>query len=256
LGLAKQQGQRCTRQSLHPQLTWLLPPALLPQRAGGAGETEFCTSTLPAHFASVVGANSRAVSQAAPPALPSGERGFVPQFVAGTRTGGSGPPGFPSLHTIKTGAELRRAGVNVFGMASRKESIILLLKPLHVQLGGQRLGAEQVAGALLGQRCWVKWPYLQEAVVEAVSDAGACPSTGPAHDSCACARLCGCPSRCPPTPIANPAAQHTHPPLTRGCLQRRRSLAAQAGRGTPPRRTTRLRPRTGSGNGSACSRST
>jgi hypothetical protein len=222
--------------------------------------------------------------------------------VAGTRTGGSGPPGFPSLHTIKTGAELRRAGVNVFGMASRKESIILLLKvggrvwvwvstrvcglmgpdrsklapqpvvrvrmcdpgplssprlqPLHVQLGGQRLGAEQVAGALLGQRCWVKWPYLQEAVVEAVSDAGACPSTGPAHDSCACARLCGCPSRCPPTPIANPAAQHTHPPLTRGCLQRRRSLAAQAGRGTPPRRTTRLRPRTGSGNGSACSRST
>lgn len=44
---------------------------------------------------------------------------------------------------------------------------------LAAQLQGQRLGAEQVAGALLGQRCWVKWPYLQEAVVEAVSDAGA-----------------------------------------------------------------------------------
>lgn len=43
---------------------------------------------------------------------------------------------------------------------------------LASQLGGQRLGAEQVAGALLGQRCWVKWPYLQEAVVEGVSDAG------------------------------------------------------------------------------------
>ncbi|EFN50461.1 hypothetical protein CHLNCDRAFT_55867, partial [Chlorella variabilis] len=77
------------------------------------------------------------------------------------------------LTTIKTSAELRKIGVNVFGMASRKESIILQLKGLASQLGGQRLGAAQVAAALLGQRCWVKWPYLQEAVVEAVSDSGA-----------------------------------------------------------------------------------
>lgn len=140
---------------------------------GNSDETEFCTSTLPAHFASVSAANSRAVSQAAPPPLPTGERGFVPQFVAGTKTGKSGPAGFPSLDTIKSTAELRKIGVNVFGMASRKESLILQLKGLAAQLQGQRLGAEQVAGALLGQRCWVKWPYLQEAVVEAVSDAGA-----------------------------------------------------------------------------------
>ncbi|KAL4438007.1 hypothetical protein ABPG77_004228 [Micractinium sp. CCAP 211/92] len=139
---------------------------------GIEGESEFCTSTLPAHFASVSTANSRAVSQAAPPPLPTGERGFVPQFVTGTKTGKSGPAGFPSLDTIKSTAELRKIGVNVFGMASRKESIILQLKGLAAQLQGQRLGAEQVAGALLGQRCWVKWPYLQEAVVEAVSDAG------------------------------------------------------------------------------------
>ncbi|KAL4425618.1 hypothetical protein ABPG75_009634 [Micractinium tetrahymenae] len=139
---------------------------------GIAGETEFCTSTLPAHFASVAAANSRAVSQAAPPPLPTGERGFVPQFVAGTKTGSSGPPGFPSLATIKSTAELRKIGVNVFGIASRKESLILQIKGLAAQLSGQRLGAEQVAGALLGQRCWVKWPHLQEAVVEAVSDAG------------------------------------------------------------------------------------
>ena len=50
------------------------------------------------------------------------------QFVAGTKTGGSGPPGFPSLTTIKSTAELRKIGVNVFGMASRKESLILQLK--------------------------------------------------------------------------------------------------------------------------------
>ena len=49
----------------------------------------------------------------------------------------------------------------------------LSLQGLASQLGGQQLGAEQVAAALLGQRCWVKWPYLQEAVVEGVSDSGA-----------------------------------------------------------------------------------
>ena len=48
--------------------------------------------------------------------------------MAGTKTGGSGPPGFPSLTTIKSTAELRKIGVNVFGMASRKESLILQLK--------------------------------------------------------------------------------------------------------------------------------
>ena len=50
--------------------------------------------------------------------------------------------------------------------------LVRMPQGLASQLGGQRLTAEQVAGALLGQRCWVKWPYLQEAVVEAVSDAG------------------------------------------------------------------------------------
>ena len=30
--------------------------------------------------------------------------------------------------------------------------------------------AEQVAGSILGERCWVRWPFLQEALVQAVSD--------------------------------------------------------------------------------------
>ncbi len=83
---------------------------------------------MPSQYASVTAASSRATLQAAPPPLPAGERGFEPRFVPGTRTGGGGPPGFPSLYTIKTSAELRRIGVNVFGMPSRKESIILQLK--------------------------------------------------------------------------------------------------------------------------------
>ncbi len=32
------------------------------------------------------------------------------------------------------------------------------------------ISAEQVAGSILGERCWVRWPFLQEALVQAVSD--------------------------------------------------------------------------------------
>ena len=32
------------------------------------------------------------------------------------------------------------------------------------------ISAEQVAGSILGEQCWVRWPFLQEALVQAVSD--------------------------------------------------------------------------------------
>lgn len=32
------------------------------------------------------------------------------------------------------------------------------------------ISAEQVAGSILGERSWVRWPFLQEALVQAVSD--------------------------------------------------------------------------------------
>ena len=32
------------------------------------------------------------------------------------------------------------------------------------------ISAEQVAGSILEERCWVRWPFLQEALVQAVSD--------------------------------------------------------------------------------------
>ena len=31
--------------------------------------------------------------------------------------------------------------------------------------------AQQLARVLVGQRLWIKWPYMQEALVQAVSDA-------------------------------------------------------------------------------------
>lgn len=65
----------CTDNPLCPR-----PPLSAP---GADAETEFCASTLPAHFASVVAPNSRAVAQAAPPPLPTGDRGFVPEVRGG-----------------------------------------------------------------------------------------------------------------------------------------------------------------------------
>ena len=42
----------------------------------------------------------------------------------------------------------------------------------NLRAKGERLNATDAAmGALLGQRCWVKYPYLQEALVHAISDA-------------------------------------------------------------------------------------
>ena len=32
------------------------------------------------------------------------------------------------------------------------------------------VNAALVGPTLIGQRCWVRWPYLQEAIVEGVSD--------------------------------------------------------------------------------------
>ena len=51
--------------------------------------------------------------------------------------------------------------VNVLGMPSKKDSLVIRIKDLSEVTGGQVLSAAQVAPALLGQRCYVNWPYLQ-----------------------------------------------------------------------------------------------
>jgi len=134
----------------------------------GSKESTFCTSTLPGQYTSVASiSNSTAMVQVAPPPLPPGEKGFIPSFVPGTKVGATGPAGFPTLRTLAVSAELRRAGINVFGMTSRKESLILKVKELP---GAAAPTAAQVATAVVGQRAWVKWPYLQESLVVAVSN--------------------------------------------------------------------------------------
>lgn len=60
----------------------------------------------------------------------------------------------------------------VCGVVPRmQDSLVLALKDLREALGGASLSAEQVAAAnLLGARCYVNWPYLQEARVVRISD--------------------------------------------------------------------------------------
>ena len=137
----------------------------------GSDEMSFCESTLPTHFPSVTKSNSTASIQVSPPPLPSGEKGFVPKLMDGTRVGAIGPPGFPSLKTLTLSGALRQAGCNIFGMKSRKKSLVLMVKTLEDHLGKEkRISAIEIAAALVGHRTWVKWPYLQEAQVEAVTD--------------------------------------------------------------------------------------
>ncbi|KAA6417737.1 MAG: 5 -3 exoribonuclease 1, partial [Trebouxia sp. A1-2] len=134
-------------------------------------EEAFCMSTLPSHFATVTHCNSRCVQQPPPPPLPHGELGFLPQVLAGTRTGPGSPSGYPTLKTLTLTAHLQQAGVEVFGQGSRKESLILQVQDKMSDAVAQGLiSAEQVAGSILGERCWVRWPFLQEASVQAVSD--------------------------------------------------------------------------------------
>ena len=42
------------------------------------------------------------------------------------------------------------------------------MQPLQESLGGQHITAAKVAATVAGERCWIKWPYLQEATVSAV----------------------------------------------------------------------------------------
>lgn len=59
--------------------------------------------------------------------LPHGERGFAPCLSPGTRTGLGGPSGFPTFKTLPVTAQLKNAGVNLLGQASKKESLVLSL---------------------------------------------------------------------------------------------------------------------------------
>ena len=91
------------------------------------------------------------------------EGNFIPTVPKGCRR----PyPGFPSLLALKTTSQLRAIAVDVFGSASRKDTLVLGL-----QQGEQPSDAQmQYVSQLVGKRVWVEWPYLREAELVSVTD--------------------------------------------------------------------------------------
>jgi len=133
-------------------------------------DRSFCQSTLPGHYADVMKCNSTVHSRPAPPPLPAGEAGFSPDLFKGTRTGAMTVPGFPTLKTLAIYGELEKAGVDVFGMRSRKESLILKFRDITKGIDDSLLTAKGISKVVLNQRAWVGWPYVRESIVDKVAD--------------------------------------------------------------------------------------
>jgi 5'-3' exoribonuclease 1 len=99
--------------------------------------------------------------------LPTLEGGlsYIKGLVPGVLLGKDAISGFPSLHTIPYTGQLGFHGVSVFQSDSRKETMVVTID--HLYDGAK---SEDVAGLLVGKRIYVGYPYLQEALVTAVSD--------------------------------------------------------------------------------------
>ncbi len=97
---------------------------------------------------------------------------FKPELIPGTKI----PyPGFPSLRVLPIEhVELRNAGVNCFGFASKYPNMLLTL-PILSQLPG----AEQLAGNLIGKTIFVNWPMMHESKVRLFLSFGLCNDSAP-----------------------------------------------------------------------------
>jgi 5'-3' exoribonuclease 1 len=73
--------------------------------------------------------------------------------------------GFPSLNTLPHSAGIDFHGVNVHGSESRNKSIVVYIENPHE---GRSIG--DIAKEVVGKRTFTGWPFLQEGLVEAISD--------------------------------------------------------------------------------------
>jgi 5'-3' exoribonuclease 1 len=174
---------------------------------GALGDaTSDLASTVPSALSSVLACNSRLVRMPPPPPIPDGEPGFTHEPPGGPKARGAPPAaGFPTLRGLPADAKLRMVQANVLGMPSKRESVVL--KPRAIageeaaaiaeeEAGGRGAATRRgggggggggggadggsnenvsaatmaVARAAIGTRCWIRWPYLVEARVVAVSD--------------------------------------------------------------------------------------
>ena len=142
----------------------------------GAGTV---ASTLPRAFPGLHPCKSEAFESAPPGEFPEDRKCFGGRdcLLPGVQIGVKRPPGFPTMHTLSCRGDLKCAGVNVFGTASKKESLILKVAKggdsalLLAEEGADRDDSSAAAYAhLVGRRVHIGWPYLREAAVTAVSD--------------------------------------------------------------------------------------
>ncbi len=83
----------------------------------------------------------------------------------GVYLGAKALAGFPSLETLKYTASLGPHGVNVHGSESRNKSMVI-----HIENIYEHKKVQDLAHDMIGNRTFVNWPFLQEGMVEAVSD--------------------------------------------------------------------------------------
>ena len=127
-------------------------------------ETEEATypSSLPGFFPDIVMSHCKQQ----PFNLPTLSDGMdlILGLLDGAHLGASALAGFPSLNTLPHQGTLGFHSVNVFQSDSRNQSMIITLDPQDREKTGD------IANALIGQKMYHSWPYLQEGLVVAVSD--------------------------------------------------------------------------------------
>ena len=141
-------------------------------------------STLPRAFPGLHPCRSQALESMPPGEFPKDRKCFggLDCLLPNVQLGVKRPPGFPTMHTLKSRGELKNVSVNVFGAASKKESLVVrvdkrgdsgLLSLLREEEDGGDPNDTTSASSfahLVGRRVHVGWPYLREASVTAVSD--------------------------------------------------------------------------------------
>lgn len=90
---------------------------------------------------------------------------LVPGLCDGVFLGAAALAGFPSLQTLPHTAMLGHHGVNVHGSESRNKSMIVQITNPYE---GRKV--QDIAEAMIGERIFIGWPFLQEGLVSAVSD--------------------------------------------------------------------------------------
>lgn len=126
------------------------------------GEEHPCYSSLPGVFPDLMHSRAKAEPFHLPPLVVSK---LHHDLCTGVHLGVNALPGFPTLQTLPHAAELDFHSVNLFNQDSKNQSMVIRIEDRYA-------GAttEDVAKATIGQRTFLNWPFLHEALVVAVSD--------------------------------------------------------------------------------------